>query len=246
MTTTRFLLLITLFSIGCGKTTSTPHHIQAWVDEWGNMGMYLPDDEQVSFLHANLKDVAPELVAAVNHENPDVRQRAAFVVGKIGPDAKFLGPDLIRRLKQEKIRLVRIYLVDALARINYQDEETVKALRSQFDSLKSDNTPGQLFAEYAEVDEKIKVAAALYDLSNADNRQQYLEFVTQWLKPPDTSLSALEKEGYWERRWMAVNSLENMKGATSVVPLLESMLQENDAKDWVSVHVPRVLAVLRQ
>jgi len=44
---------------------------------------------------------------------------------------------------------------------------------------------------------------------------------------------------------MAVNSLESMEGATEAIPLLEAMLKEENAKSWVSVHVPRVLGVLK-
>ena len=241
----RVILLIVLAVIGCGKS-SPPQHIQAWVESWGKMGMYLPNEDEITFLRANFRDVKPELAAAISHENPDVRQRAAYVIGKIGPEAKSLGPDLVQRLKTEKERLVRIYLVNALSGIKFQDKEATNLLRSRFDSLKSVNTAPQLFGGYSDVDEKIDFAAALYNLTPSVDRQKYLDFVTQWLKPPSADFSAVEKEGYWERRWMAVIALEGMPDAKSAIPLLDAMLHEDGAKDWVSVHVPRVLGVLKQ
>lgn len=43
---------------------------------------------------------------------------------------------------------------------------------------------------------------------------------------------------------MAVNSLEEMAGASQAIPLLEAMLKEEGAKSWVPIHVPRVLEAL--
>ena len=242
----RFAPLVVLLVIGCGKPSPPPQHIQAWVESWGKMGMYLPSEDQIVFLRANLSDVTPELAAAVAHENPDVRRRAAYAIGKIGPDAKSLGPALFLRLKTEQERLVRIYIINALAAVKFQSKDANDLLRSRFDSLSSANVAPQLFGGYADVDEKINVAAALYNLTSGDDRQEYLEFVTQWLKPPSSGSGPVENEGYWERRWMAVIALEGMQSASAAIPLLESMLHEDGAKEWVAVHVPRVLGVLKR
>ena len=87
---------------------------------------------------------------------------------------------------------------------------------------------------------------ALYNLTAGEEREEYLAFVTQWLRPASSDLNGARLEGYWERRLMAVRTLEDMPEASSAVPLLESMLLEDDAKSWVAVHVPRVLSVLKR
>ena len=246
MSAVRFVPVIALIIGGCGEASPPPQHIQAWVKEWGEMGMYLPSDEQIDFIRANLSDVTPELSAALNHNNPDVRQRAAYVIEKIGPVAKSLGPDLVRRFAIEKERLVRIYLVNAIGRINFQDQTAAKLLRAHFDTLSFENSAPQLFGGYADVDEKINVAAALFNQTSNKDRDKYFDFVTKWLQPPDPKFSQTELAGYWERRWMAVIALEDMSQASAAIPLLEAMLKEPNPKEWVSIHVPRVIAALKR
>src|SRR5690606_10990292 len=126
MQTHRLLpLLLALLVIGCSKPANPPQHIQAWVDSWADMGMYLPDQEQVEFLHANLDEVSPELEAAVSHKNPNIRQRAAYVIAEIGPDAKELGKCLFEQLKVEQEQLVQIYLIDALGAIRFTNDDVL-------------------------------------------------------------------------------------------------------------------------
>jgi HEAT repeat protein len=246
MRSVRLIPWIAIAAIGCGEPAPPPKHIQAWVESWGKMGMYLPSDDQVTFLRTNFSDVQPELAEALSHKNPDVRQRAAYVIDKIGPEAKSLGPELVRRMKAEQVRLVRIYVINALGAVDFEDDEAIDLLRARFDALSSENSPPQLLGGYADVDEKINVAAALFNLTRDSDRQQYLDFVTQWIKPLDPKLGAIQTAGYWERRWMAVIALEGMRGATAAIPPLEAMLQEPGAREWVSVHVPRVLRKLKQ
>jgi HEAT repeat protein len=236
-----------LASIGC-DASPPPQHIQAWVNGWGEMGMYLPKQDQIDFLHANLDDVTPELEAAVSHTNPDIRQRAAFVIAEIGTDARALGGKVFEQLKVEPQQLVQIYLIDALGAVRYKEKEVVEFLETKYAALSDENTPPKLFGgdgTYAEVDEKVNLAGVLYVLSEPDSQEKYLGFVLEWLPPPSPDLGYREKSGYWERRWMAVNSLEKMQGANEAIPLLDAMLAEDDAKSWVRVHVPRVLKALR-
>ena len=80
---------------------------------------------------------------------------------------------------------------------------------------------------------------------DADTKSEYFNFVTKWLNPAADDLSGDLLEGYWERRWIAVNSLEQMPDATDAIPKLESLKAEPNAKSWVDVHVPRVLGVLQ-
>lgn len=242
----RLLFLTVVVSVGCGKPSSPPQHIQAWVNSWAEMGMYLPDREQVDFLHANLDDVTLELEAAVSHENPDIRQRTAYVISEIGSDARIFGNCLFEQLKNETEQIVEIYLIDALGAIRYDNKAVVAFLKKKYDSLGEKNIPPNLFGgKYSEVDEKINLAGVLYVLAELESRDQYLNFVIQWLHLPDDDMSLIEISGYWERRWMAVISLEGMEDAYEAIPLLEAMHDEHNAKSWVSVHVPRVLSVLR-
>ncbi len=242
----RCILVIVLLAIGCGKPSPPPRQIQAWVESWAKMGMYLPDGEQIAFLRANLRDVELELAAALSHTNLGIRQRAAYVIGEIGTDAVPLGPALLERLEVEPNRVVRFYIADALAAVKYDGEEVIALLRLQFESLGSENAPPQLFGGYAEVDERINLASALFVLTKGNERKKYLDFVIQWLNPLNAELNPIETAGYWERRWIAVISLEGMHDAKEAIPLLESMLGEEDSKSWVSVHVPRVIGVLKQ
>ncbi len=248
MRASQILLSALIVFVGCGKPSSPPQHIQAWVNSWAKMGMYLPDEEQVSFLHANLDDVTAELEAAVSHENAEIRQRAAYVISEIGIDANGLGNCLFEQLKNEPDQLVQIYLIDALGAVRYNDNEVVAFLEKKYASLKDENVPPSLFisGKYAEVDEKINLAGVLYVLAQPESREQYLDFVTQWLDTPSGSMNAVESSGYWERRWMAVISLEDMEGAVEAIPLLEAMLNEKNTKSWVSTHVPRVLDALKE
>lgn len=240
------LLALVLVAVGCGEPSPPPQHIQAWVNSWAEMGMYLPKQEQVDFLQANLDDVAPELEAAVSHKNADIRQRAAYVICEIGPDANALGQCLFEQLQIEPEQLVRIYLIDALGAVRYGNDEIIAFLEKKFTALSEENVPPNLFGgTYAEIDEKFSLAGVLYVLSKPESRKQYLDFVIQWLRPLDSEMSSVDAGGYWERRWMAVNSLEGMTGASEAIPLLEAMLKEENTKSWVSVHVPRVLSELK-
>lgn len=240
-------LLISVFlilSAGCAKTPTTK--AKKYVDSWADMGMWLPDKEQITFFSNYLTDVQEVLISALSNTNPAVRQRAAYVVGEIGPHAVGLGPALSSRLKEEPKRLVRMYLYDALAAVHFVDPSVIDDLKNRFQSLDGKNEPPSEDFSYAAADEKINVAAALYVLDKSPNRREYFEFVMRWLRRPGDDMAPEQLAGYWERRWCAVISLESMLGASEAIPLLEAMLDEPNAKSWVYVHVPRVLKALKQ
>jgi hypothetical protein len=240
-------VLIAVFLIvvsGCAKKPTTK--AENYVGSWADMGMWLPEKRQVTFFRNYLIDVQEVLISALLNTNPAVRQRAAYVIGEIGPHAVGLGPALSSRLKEEPKRLVRMYLYDALAAVHFVDPSVMDDLKGRFQSLDGKNEPPAEDYSYAAADEKINVAAALYILDKSPNRREYLEFVLRWLRRPGDDMAPEQLAGYWERRWCAVISLESMLGASEAIPLLEAMLDEPNAKSWVSVHVPRVLTVLDQ
>jgi HEAT repeat protein len=207
--------------------------------------MWLPDSKQIAFFRAELAQVRQPLTAALRSANPDVRQRAAYVVEQVGPDAQILGPEILERLQTEPERLVRMYLYQAMGAIGYDEARGIKLLDERFKSLREDNEPPTLDGEYADVDEKITVAATLCRIDNSDNRKAYLDFILLWLRPIDSESTNTEIAGTWERRWHVVQVLERMPNAREAKPLLEEILKDSNKPAWVSTRVPEVFGSLR-
>ena len=254
MRLTTCFAFLSLFLVGCDRAGSparspvqqTPVQTpEQYMAGWGEMGMQLPDAEQVKVFRNNFDSTRGALRDALSHSNHSVRMRAAYVIGEIGETAKPAGAELLARFADEPDELVRIYIIDALNAIDYGTEAAVTVLAERYKALDGTNVPPNDDHSYAEVDEKIKVASALYSFVDADTKSEYFNFVTKWLNPAADDLSGDLLEGYWERRWIAVNSLEQMPDATDAIPKLESLKAEPNAKSWVDVHVPRVLGVLQ-
>jgi hypothetical protein len=217
-----------------------------YINGWATSGMWLPDRNQVQFFRNHFEQVQSNLERALSSSDEHVRRGAAYVVGELAKQATACGPKLLEQLKTEPERLVRMYIYSALAAIEFRTSDVVAELNRRYSSLSSENTgPKDPSFEYAEVDERIDLAATLYVLDAGPDKEQYLQFVQQWLHPPAADLSGEQLEGFWERRWIAVASSERMKGARSSIPLLEAMLDEGGSRMWVGVHVPRVLDALR-
>tara|TARA_R100000789_G_scaffold99243_1_gene105212 strand:+ start:642 stop:1451 length:810 start_codon:yes stop_codon:yes gene_type:complete len=258
MKTLRVFAIFCVCFVGCNQRiaqqNSTPpktrdtsnQSFDELITAWGDMGMMFPDSAQVDVFRADFETSRSSLRDALSHSDNSVRMRAAYVIGEIGDIAKPAGEELLARLLDEPDELVRIYIVDALNSVGYDTNATIAALSDRFETLDGNNVPPNNDHSYAEVDEKIKVASALFSLSDTDSRSKYYDFVTQWLDPPADDLKGTLLDGYWERRWIAVNSIEQMPEATDAIPKLESLLAEPNAKLWVNTHVPRVLGVLRK
>lgn len=259
MTTRPCLLFPVLILVGCNGSPppgaspkqarrAPPTSVDECIATWGEMGMWLPDAEQVELFRRNFDSARGSLHAALSNPDHSVRMRAAYVIGEIGASAKPAGQDLLARLKDEDDELVRIYIVQALSAIDYDTNAALSTLGDRYAALDGENVPLKLDHSYAEVDEKITVASALYVLMKTDTnaRREYLDFVTKWLAPPADDLSGNLLEGYWERRLVAVLALERMPDAVDAIPKLELLQAEPNRKPWVDAHVPRVLAVLRK
>lgn len=245
MKTIRALVIFFVCLVGCQRN-ATNQSVDNFIAGWGEEGMMLPDVGQVSAFRDNFESAQGSLTKALSHSDDSVRMRAAYVIGEIGVRANPAGEDLLARFIEEPDNLVRIYIVDALNAIGYDTNLTISVLSDRYVALSSANVPLNNDHSYAEVDEKINIASALYSLADADSKPEYYDFVIRWLDSPDDGLTAELLDGYWERRWMAVSSLEQMPNATGAIPKLESLQAESDAKPWVHTHVPRVLAVLRK
>jgi hypothetical protein len=244
--TSSLILLFALLTTGCRDANSkkstdasaskVKEQAQTYAKEWTNMGMWLPNAEQLSFFSANI-DITKDILAdTLADQNNDVRQRAAYVIEKIGPAAKPMQAALVTALAKEKVPLVRIYLCNALSATGDANDDALTQLRVLFHAPADDKDT---------LDQRIYSAAALSTLSQ--NPKEVLEctaFVCQWLKPPSKDLVPSELEKYWDLRWSAVNAVEHMTQAKQAIPLLDKMLTEPDKRDWVDMHVPRALAAL--
>ena len=247
-----------LLVVGCAEPTPQQTHFpheapdpsaataQEYIDGWGKMGMWLPDAAQVAFFRDHFETSRDEIQDALSHADKSVRMRAAYVLSEIGSAANPAGDDLLARLSVEPDVTVRMYLINALNMIGHDSNATVAFLAKRYELLDSQNVPLDHNGDYPPVDEKITIAAALFTMVDEAEQSQYYEFVTDWLDPPNKAVTGGLLGGYWERRWMAVNSLARMPAATDAIPKLESLLAEPNAKPWVNVHVPRVLAALRK
>lgn len=253
-------LLISVFALaGCDGSPrpgaspkqgagASPISAAECIATWGDMGMRLPDAKQVELFRKNFDNASEPLKGALSHPDESVRMRAAYVLGQLGTSAKPAGHYLLARLKGEPSELVRIYMVQALTEIGYDTDEALSVLADRYAALSGTNVPLKENTSYAEVDEKITVASALYVLvkTDAKARREYLDFVTKWLDLPPVDLSRALLEGYWERRLMAVLALERMPNAIEAIPKLQSLQAEPNRKAWVDVHVPRVLDALQK
>ena len=245
--TSTLVLLFTILAVCCREANSqrnadasvskVKEQGQAYAEEWANMGMWLPDKEQVAFFSANIDGTKDVLTFKLTDPNSDVRQRAAYVIQEIGATAKPIQAALVTALAMEKVPLVRIYLCNALRAVGGDSDDSLTQLRTLYRASGDDKDA---------LEQRIYSAAALSTLSkNAKEISECTEYVSRWLKPPAKDLIPSELEKYWDLRWSAVNAVEHMTHAQDAVPLLEKMLTEPNKRDWVDVHVPRALAAIK-
>jgi hypothetical protein len=213
------------------------HQAQTLLDSWPKVkGGRLPANAEVAFFISNLEATLPVLRRAIR--DPDVRtaMRAAYVIEKIGPDARSLKDDLLDALTPESDVLVRIYVYGALRGIKARSDDVLDVLRAVRQHAIDDEMA---------TDESIHASAALFVLSkDPAEKVACEEFVCRWLAPPTQKVEADELEKYWELRWSAVTAVQHMRGSLRAVPLLKAMLREPAAKEWVATKVPDALFAL--
>lgn len=215
------------------------------VAKWPDQGMWLPDRGEVLFFKTSLDEVRDVLANALGNENPDVRQAAAYVIDEIGPEARHMGPSVMRQLRKEKNRLVRLYLYGTLRGIQFDDMDAINELRRRYSQLSDANVPEADDFSYAEVDEKITIASMLFALDSSNGRLDYISYIIRWLQPPPTNATPAALSGYAQRRLCAINCLEDVPTAPQVVPALKAMLAESNAENWVRIRVPQLLNKLQ-
>lgn len=233
------IVLVLVFASGCNRQNSQEITNQAdtYANAWADMGMWLPNDTELSFFSTNFDVVSDVLIAKLNDPKEDVRQRAAFVIEQIGPRAKSLQPTVVTALAKEQVPVVRIYLCNALRATGEGNEEALVQLRKMLDN-KANNKDA--------FDQRIYAAAALSVLSkDAAEISKCTDQVCQSLALPPTGLSAEQLETHWDQCWTAVNAVEHMPSAQQAIPLLEQLLTANGHPGWIEVHVPRALAALK-
>jgi hypothetical protein len=154
-----------------------------YISNWSATCSRLPKEE-VDFFKDHFELTGGQVCEALSHDDSSVRVRAAYVLGEIGPRARSVEPVLRTRLENEPSQLVRMYLVTALGQIGASEPATLRQLVARYEELSSENVPVEEDYSYAEVDERIGIAATLYLLTNQrSKRDEYLHFVTQWLAP---------------------------------------------------------------
>ena len=94
--------------------------------------------------------------------------RSAYVIGESGTIARPLGESLLMKLSNEEDELVKIYMVNALSEIGHDTPGTLQTLTTLYDSLDATNVPPSFGGSYAEVDQKINLAAAIFVLSKPE------------------------------------------------------------------------------
>ena len=125
----RTVILLALLIAGCAQSANTSNHatkLQEYVDGWNKMGMWLPDQSQIDSFRLCLPESQKPLATALENPSYEIRMRAAYVIEKLGTDARPIGPALLGRLQNEPDRLVRLYLYDALSGVRYGERQALR------------------------------------------------------------------------------------------------------------------------
>lgn len=186
--------LVVLFCVcclGCRKSPSeAAAQAKAYVSDWEKLGNSLPDESQISFFRSYLRESKSSLDEALENPSYLIRMWAAYVIGQIGPDARFLGSMLTDRLQIEANRGVRIYLLEALRGIHDDAPSTIELLKKQFAALNERDDPqdrSKSTSEYLEADEKVHIAATIYAIDTSPEYIRYANYLQTWLRRHDSS-----------------------------------------------------------
>jgi HEAT repeat protein len=120
------IMLIILIA-GCSREAApqiSSHVVEAWAD----LGMYLPSENDVTFIRNGLPESLAALQSGLAHKDKHVRMSSAYVAEKLGPEAAPLVPAMITILQVETLPTVRVYIACALAEIGHVDSDSIHKL----------------------------------------------------------------------------------------------------------------------
>jgi len=226
------LPLAFLAASGCAsdKEERTPDQI---VESWRWARIHLPTQDDIAVFRHDLPDSFEALRAALRDGNKNMKMRAAFVAGALGPDAADLLPALEAAFNVESVPLVRIYMADAFGELGIETGETVEFLAKAFQS---------------ESDPEVRthVAGSLIRLSSCAEYPNAWEWIRNELSafPPEPPGDPKEAELFWDRRFSAILTAAKIReNEETIIAALRHLGTNDKTPNWI---VNRVLSVLEE
>jgi hypothetical protein len=223
-----FVALLILPLTGCRKSDDDV------VESWKDLGIYLPNDEDVAYLSSHLPHSLQALMRGLSHENAHVRMCSADVVERLGESAKSLGPALRAAYIAEQKVINRVYFAKALAAIGDTSSKNIDFLN-------------RYFAIEEDIEVRTYLAGALLIVSGVDTNPEAWEWIVSSLSPGASTADPYTDEfyEYWERRWAASYMLGKLgPRASQAVPLLDHLMRHKATPDWVKSQVKSDIAAI--
>ena len=165
----------------------------------------------------NPEQAIPQIINFLDHETPDVRSLAAFLIGETGWKGAAALPSMKQRLTTENVPAIRLTVAESLAKI---DSQSLDAFEVMSESLVSD-------------DDKVRTQAAFgMRVFAAAGHPECVQQLSQALGDPNSAV-----------RTMAALSLGDFgQAATDAIPALRNALNDSsaDVRDAASASLDRV------
>jgi hypothetical protein len=88
--------------VGCSEA-EMQRSVSDVVSAWGELGMYLPPEQDVEFIRDRLPQSLAALRAGLTNDTEHVRMSSAYVAEKLGPQASPLARVMIDRMQSEPV-----------------------------------------------------------------------------------------------------------------------------------------------
>jgi hypothetical protein len=216
------LALQALILGGCCRPPVPPSPASI-VSSWARLGMYLPPASDVAAIRAGLPASLGALRRGLSDEDEGTRTRSAYVAEELAADATGLAPDIVARLAEERIPIVRVYLASAIAAVGVGTPESLAAL-------------SRLFGREADEQVKTALAGALVRLDSPKGQPEAMAWLIDSLRAfPPSPASDLERSSlFWERRHGATRHFRHVPEAeAAVLPLLKALRDDPRTPTWV-------------
>jgi hypothetical protein len=218
-------LAIVGLTVGClvwQNARKTPENV---VLGWGNLLIYLPPEEDISFIRERLPRSLAALEHGLSHDSEDIRRASAYVAEVLGPEARPLGTWMVKRLRTEPSPVVRSYLGSAIASTAGLDRDGVQLL-------------GKAFQRECDASARASLAGALVRLRSAEREPEAWQWLLGGLTPLSTGAlpddASDEGVALWERCWASISHLRHIPNAAEeVLPLLRELAKNPQTPDWV-------------